>query len=291
MMHEFYSTFMLPLSMKILIIFMIIVLFISLCIDILLYVVPMRWSIDKRMKGISYHLSFFSYKNRSIRYIDAGNSSYPVLLIVHGSPGSLWGALHLLKDPVVLAKYRVIVIDRMGFGRSGFGIAEPSIRVHGDALSAFIEKISQDIDQPITLLGHSYGVPIICYAASKFPKVVQRVICIAGAVDPKHETILPISYPMEWVIFKWMIPTAFKVANTEKLNHINALRDIDDVWERVTQQVDIIHAKDDWLVPVENAYFLKKRMTNASVSYRELVDGGHTIFWKRKAAIEEVIFS
>jgi hypothetical protein len=284
-------SFMLPLSLKICIFIVIALLILSLLIDALLYILPMNQCIALRMKNTPYQFHYVDFLGQKIRYIEVGNPKKPLLMIVHGSPGSLRGSLHLMNDPVVLQKYRVIAIDRIGFGRSSFGQAEPSISVHGDALCECIGSIVQDDDAPLTLLGHSYGVPIICYAAAKLPKKVKRLICISGAVDPAHERILPVSYPMEWPLLKWIVPRALQVSNVEKLHHVQALKAIDFIWDKIFQKVDIVHATRDWLVPFENVHFMKNKMTNASISVREIDADNHLVFWKRKDVIEEVIFS
>ena len=59
----------------------------------------------------------------TIHYIETGNKNASTLFFVHGSPGSWDAYKDYLKDSLLLPKYRLIAIDRIGFGYSNFGEA------------------------------------------------------------------------------------------------------------------------------------------------------------------------
>ena len=51
-----------------------------------------------------------------IHYVQTGNDSLPTLIFIHGTPGS-WNAFEMyLRDSLLRAHYRMISIDRPGFG-------------------------------------------------------------------------------------------------------------------------------------------------------------------------------
>jgi pimeloyl-ACP methyl ester carboxylesterase len=61
------------------------------------------------------------FDGHNLHYIETGNAQKPTL-ILHGSPGS-WNAFkEYLQDTTLLKKYRMIAIDRPGFGYSDFGM-------------------------------------------------------------------------------------------------------------------------------------------------------------------------
>src|SRR6476620_10811132 len=59
----------------------------------------------------------------TIHYIETGKKDATTLFFVHGSPGSWDAYKDYLKDSLLLSKYRMIAIDRIGFGHSNFGKA------------------------------------------------------------------------------------------------------------------------------------------------------------------------
>src|SRR5687768_111996 len=64
-----------------------------------------------------------SYKAgfRELHYVKAGDATKPLILFLHGSPGSLSAFIHFLADSVLLKEALLITTDRPGFGNSNFG--------------------------------------------------------------------------------------------------------------------------------------------------------------------------
>ena len=72
-------------------------------------------------KGIDLQLRSEIIDGRTIHYAMTGNADKPTLFFIHGSPGS-WDAFKTyLKDEDLRANFRLISIDRPGFGQSGYG--------------------------------------------------------------------------------------------------------------------------------------------------------------------------
>src|SRR5688572_3762947 len=67
----------------------------------------------------SYRVGF-----RDLHYVKAGDPTKPLLLFVHGSPGSLSAFIHFLTDSALLINTLMITADRPGFGYSNFGNGE-----------------------------------------------------------------------------------------------------------------------------------------------------------------------
>src|SRR6187551_2465465 len=53
---------------------------------------------------------------RTIHYVKAGDETKPLILFVHGSPGSLSAFIHFLADTSLLHRLELISTDRPGFG-------------------------------------------------------------------------------------------------------------------------------------------------------------------------------
>lgn len=89
-----------------------------------------------------------------IHYLQTGDNQNPTLFFVHGSPGSWDAYKEYLKDTLLLQKYRMIAIDRPGFGYSNFSNAE-DLQTQAERITLFLKSI--DNKKPITLIGHSMG--------------------------------------------------------------------------------------------------------------------------------------
>src|SRR4051812_46363629 len=88
-----------------------------------------KTEVDNFFKGKMYPGVEYSYfvGRQKINYVVAGNESLPLVIFIHGSPGSLSAFIDFMDDTLLLEKVRMISVDRPGFGSSNFGYAEPSL--------------------------------------------------------------------------------------------------------------------------------------------------------------------
>src|SRR6478752_3607367 len=96
---------------------------------------------------------------RTIHYVKAGDESKPLILFIHGSPGSLSAFIHFLADSALLKSSLMVTTDRPGFGYSNFGNGERSLHKQAEALKPILEEYKNN--RPIILVGHSLGGPLI----------------------------------------------------------------------------------------------------------------------------------
>lgn len=111
-----------------------------------------------------------------MHYLDEGPRNAPVILCLHGEP--TWGYLFRHLIPVLSGKYRLIVPDHMGFGKS----ATPKNRSywlqdHVDNLERLV--VALDLRQ-ITLVMHDFGGPVGMGLATRQPLRIARVISTNG---------------------------------------------------------------------------------------------------------------
>src|ERR1043165_2036358 len=79
---------------------------------------------SKKINGSQHHYKSGKY---TIHYAQAGDENKPLILFVHGSPGSLSAFIDFLSDTALTNHALVITTDRPGFGHSNFGMAETSL--------------------------------------------------------------------------------------------------------------------------------------------------------------------
>lgn len=118
-----------------------------------------------------------------MRYSDVGSG--PVIVAVHGSPGS--GRDFRWLAPVLEPHCRVIRIDQSGHGDTPpHGRSHWTVGGRARLLAAFLEAMDL-ID--VTLVGHSMGGPVCFEAALLAPARVSRIACISSLGMRKHQLL------------------------------------------------------------------------------------------------------
>jgi pimeloyl-ACP methyl ester carboxylesterase len=116
--------------------------------------------------GISLTTADFVVNGNVLHYAKTGADTLPTLFFVHGSPGSWIKFGKYLMDTDLLKKYRMISIDRPGFGYSNFGHSK-RIQGQSDIISRFLLAIKNG--KPVFAIGRSYGGPMIAKLAVDNP--------------------------------------------------------------------------------------------------------------------------
>lgn len=225
------------------------------------------------------------FKDHSIHYIQTGDDNKPTLFFVHGSPGS-WDAYKTyLQDSLLLKKFRMIAVDRPGFGYSDFGTAE-----NLTTQSLWINEMVQLIDnkKPIALIGHSLGGPIIVKMAVDQPKRYSHLVILAGSVDPKAENAELWRPILKSKPLRYLVPGALRPANDELWYLKSDLIKMQPNLDKVTSEVMIIHGTKDRLVPYSNMAFIQKELVNAKkIDTLSIKDADHFIPWSHYKIIRD----
>jgi pimeloyl-ACP methyl ester carboxylesterase len=224
-----------------------------------------------------------------IHYIETGKWDNPTLFFIHGSPGSWDAYKDYLKDTLLLKKYRMIAIDRPGFGYSNFQKSE-NLSEQSHRITNFIKSINNK--QPIVLVGHSLGGPIVAKLATLEPKLYSNLVILAGAIDPKAEN------PEVWrsIIMKkpirYLIPGALRPSNDELWWLKQDLYEMQPNLKKIISNVLIIHGTIDPLVPYKNMAFMQKEFINAKkIDTISIKNANHFIPWEHYVEIRNALFN
>lgn len=227
---------------------------------------------------------------KNMRYLHTGNDTLPLVVFVHGAPGSCDAFFSYMKDYSLLQKCQMMSVDRMGYGYSDFGKSEVSMEKQAFFIAAILEKYkSKDKNIKIILVGHSFGCPIVARLAVDYPQYVSSIILAAGAIDPENEQMFWLNRPASWRIFRWLVPKALRVANDEKMAHIAQLKLLLPKWKDITIPVTYIHGKKDGVVPFINMEFAKKVLINAKTTFITKEKTGHFFPFKKPEIIKNAI--
>jgi len=231
----------------------------------------------------SYKVGF-----RELHYVRAGDPSKPLVLFLHGSPGSLSAFIDFLTDSALLTHGLLITADRPGFGYSNFGNGEPSLQKQCEVLKPILEEYK--MNRPIILVGHSLAGALIVRMAIEYPDLIDGLIIVAGSVDPDLEpNEVWFRAPLATPFLSWLLPKSFRASNEEIYQLKPELERMVPLWKEVKCPVIVIQGQKDELVPKENADFAKKMLVNAQLHVISLPEENHFIPWTRQDTITNVI--
>ena len=239
----------------------------------------------KKVRGTQH-----TYKSgfRDVHYVMSGDSLKPMVLFVHGSPGSLSAFIGFLADTALLKKALLISADRPGFGYSNFGNAEPSLEKQGLTLKPLLEKYRNN--RPVILVGHSLGGPLIARMAIDYPDLIDGLIIVAGSIDPElepNETWF--RAPLATPFLSWLLPRSLRASNEEIYHLKPELEELTPYWKNITIPVIVIQGLKDSLVPAANAAFARKMLVNAPVEFVLVDDMDHFVPWSNPELIRDAI--
>jgi pimeloyl-ACP methyl ester carboxylesterase len=238
-------------------------------------------------KGVALHLSTQKIESRKIHYAITGSDTLPTIVFIHGTPGSWDAFAGYMQDSLLLRQYRMISIDRPGFGYSDFGEAEHLVR-QSELMSPVLKQLNNG--KPMYLAGHSLGGPMIIQLAADNPALFKGLVMISGSVDPAEEK------PERWRpwLFKtplnMFVPGAFRPSNRELWYLKKDLVQLQPQFSKINCPVYFIHGAADTWVPPGNVAYAKKLLVNAPGIHELMIPGAnHFIPWTKFKEIRDVL--
>jgi pimeloyl-ACP methyl ester carboxylesterase len=230
---------------------------------------------------------FIKIDGFKMHYAKTGNDTLPTLFFVHGSPGGWTAFERYMQDKDLLSRYRMISVDRPGFGYSQFGDAK-NLEEQSKLISP-IAKLFQN-GKPIYAVGHSLGGPMIVKLQMDNENLFTGLVFLAASNDPDEEKPERWRYVMKTTPLNYFLPGAFRPSNKELVYLKTDLKYLDKEWEKITCPVWIIHGDKDTFVPVGNVEYTKKKLTKAkSVEVKILPGARHFIPWEQYEQIKDVL--
>ena len=233
--------------------------------------------IVKSFKGEGYVpiISYLSFKGRPVRLIAMQKEidpDLPVLLFVHGSPGSAIDFKRYLKSDELNAQANLVAYDRPGYGTESFKGVLPSLRDEVELLDSIsnLFNISQ-----LIVAGYSYGGTTVMASSRNF----KHKVVIAGAVRAELEPLFWALNLTKWPLTRAVIPHALLNAADEKFRHIDELNNYNKQYTRSKSPVLAIHGKKDRIVPYQNSLFLESIIDRDKFSLLSLEKGNHSLLW------------
>jgi pimeloyl-ACP methyl ester carboxylesterase len=237
--------------------------------------------------NIALTTEFITIDGFKRHYAKTGSDSLPTLFFVHGSPGGWTAFEKYMQDKDLLSKYRMISVDRPGFGYSQFGDSK-----NLDEQSKLISPIAKMFQngKPMYAVGHSLGGPMIVKLQMDNENLFTGLVLLAASNDPNEEKPERWRYVMKATPLSYLLPGAFRPSNKELVYLKTDLKYLDKEWEKITCPVWIIHGDKDTFVPPGNVEYTKKKLTKAkSVEVKILPGARHFIPWEQYGDIKDVL--
>lgn len=213
---------------------------------------------DNAVPGIiKYHRS----NGRLIRYVIIGADTLPTLFMLHGAPSSLSIYEKYFTDTFFLRNFRMVAVDRPGYGGSGFGVPEPSIEKQSQILWPILDSVSGN-KKPLIMVAGSYGTSVACRMVMDHPGVADGMMLVAPSLAPGEEKVFWFTSLIEFPLIRWFIPRMFQSANAEKIHHREELEKMLPLWNKIDIPVFYLQGANDRLIYPTNAAFAKKQMIN-----------------------------
>lgn len=117
-----------------------------------------------------------------IHYIEAGDAANPTVVLLHGLGGNSdnW----VFTTPALAAKYHVVALDQVGFGKSDKPFINYRVGTYVDFLDKFLTELKIE---KATLVGNSLGGWIGALYSLRYPARAEKLVLVdaAGFAPPK----------------------------------------------------------------------------------------------------------
>jgi len=249
---------------------------------------------DKHLDSVNEEMGYYG-KDISIFIVSSScrENKSEILIFVHGSPGSWSDYKKYLQYKELQNKYCILVMDRPGFGESQNSGSVPDIFLQSQMINHSINHFFESNgiqNQNITVVGHSYGGPIVIDIAS-INKNVKRIILISSPDDPNLEEVRWYNKLASSPVLNYILPMFLKNSNEEMLTLRGQLQTLSTKLKVLSQEIIVLHGKKDYLVPFENVKYIKEQALNAKIKIIELDNEGHFIPWTKFQLVVDIILN
>ena len=235
-------------------------------------------------KGLTLKTGFINVQGREIYYAVAGNDSLPTLYFIHGSPGTWSAFIDYMYDSEMLSHYRMVGLDRPGFGYSTAAGAL-HLEEQSQIMLHMVTRLSKG--KPVYIAGHSLGAPLALKMAAKGQNQVAGIALISASLDPSLEPKESWRSILNTIPFRFLLPGAFRPSNDELIYFKSDVVKLAEDFNNITCKVMLIHGEQDKWVPVANVDYAVKNLRKATAIEKIIIPGAnHFIPFTEKEEIK-----
>jgi len=222
--------------------------------------------------------------NIPISYLQSAQVSGTPVIFVHGTPGTSQAWANYVERPQ--ENTYAIALDRPGFGQSAPKSALTSLHDQAQAVLALMPNDNQ----PVILVGHSLGGPVVAQVAAEHPERVKALVLVAASLDPELEEIHPLQPLGKIWPFRGLLPDKLRNSNDELMDLKNHLLTLEPLLTNITAPTVIMHGTNDNLVPFANVAYIQRHFSNAKCMKTVVLEKqNHFLPWNSEAAVRDAI--
>jgi pimeloyl-ACP methyl ester carboxylesterase len=241
---------------------------------------------NKKLKPVYNQIDFLI---SSVHYAKISRSdTLPLLLLIHGAPGAWYGYLNLMDDSLLQEHFKMVSVDRLGYGKSNYGQPEVSVQLQALEIKRIIEEENYH-NKKVFLIGRSYGAPIAAWYAIHYPQNVEKLFMISPVIDPAKEKFYWFSDIGKWGIVQVMLPKMLNVATSEKYAHGQEMQKMLPLWKNLYSTAYVITGEDDHLADTANFSFAKKELIYCDCKFMKLKNTGHQVTRQHPELIKKLL--
>lgn len=241
---------------------------------------------DRALKPVYKRLDFLG---RKLHYATISHSdTLPLLVFVHGAPGAWYGYLNLMDDSLLQTRFKMVSLDRLGYGKSNYGKAELSVQMQALEVKRIIEE-ENTTGKKVFLVGRSYGAPIVAWYAIHYPQLVEKLFMVSPVIDPDKEKFYWFSGVGKLGLVQAMLPDLLNVATKEKYSHAGEMKKMLPKWEKLYSTTFVITGANDKLADTANFSFAKRNLVNCRGTFIKLENTGHQVTRQHPELIKELL--
>jgi pimeloyl-ACP methyl ester carboxylesterase len=232
-------------------------------------------------------MGFRNVYGQEIHFAQTGNKDFPTLLFVHGTPDDWTRYKEFLLDDDLLQSFRMIAIDRPGFGKTPRGQIK-DLKDQSRLISAFVKLVRNN--KPIFSVGHSYGGAVVVQLQADDPSLFNGLVLLAAALDPAKEKANIWMRILDGSPFKYLLSKRHRLSNKELVSFGNDLEILSEEFRNITCPVWIMHGDRDTLVSVSNIEYARKKLSKTNhIEIKILPGAKHFITNERFREVKELL--
>ena len=230
-----------------------------------------------------------TFLNKKIHYaIVNRNDSLPLLVFIHGAPGAWYGYMNLMDDSLLQTKFKLISVDRLGYGKSNYGKAELSTQLQALSIKKIIDTENKN-NKKVILVGRSYGAPSAAWLVINYPQKINELVMISPVIDPEKEKFYWFSGIGKWKFTQLFLPKMLNVATKEKYAHPNQMKLMLPKWKKLYINTTVITGENDRIADTSNFTFAKRYLINCPTNFIMLKNTGHLVTYEQPEFIRNLL--